>query len=433
VAVRLNVFVLGLDDLNLGVLENLPGADELRFHELLCRDDLLDIAHLDLPARLAQAERILRDFDGSVDAVVGYWDFPVSSLVPIVCHRFGLPSPDLDGVLRCEHKYWCRLEQSEVIEEHPAFALVPFDDPAPPPGVGFPMWLKPVKSASSELAFKARDETEFRDAVTHIRERIDEFGRPFELILDHAGLPAEIEEVGGRACLAEEAVSGRQFTVEGYCVDNEPHVYGVVESVLYPGRSSFHRYQYPANLPAEVTERLTRISTEAMRRMRIGSGTFNIEYFWDPDTDRISLLEINPRLSQSHAQLFECVDGVSNLHALVQLGLGRRPEMRHRQGRYAVAAKVFPRAFHDAVVTRAPSPEEVARIEREIPGVIGISADLQEGTRLSDVPHQNSYSCALGSIVVAADDEQELLTTYERCVDALGYQLEEVDERERRA
>lgn len=432
-APRLNVFVLGLDDLNLGVLEALPGAHELRFHELLRRDDLLDIEHLDLPVRLAEAERILRDFDGAVDAVVGYWDFPVSSLVPIICHRFGLPGPALEGVLRCEHKYWSRREQSEVIEEHPAFGLVPFDDPTPPPGVGFPMWLKPVKSASSELAFKANDEAEFGDAVAHIQERIDEFGRPFELILDHVELPAEIEEVGGRACLAEEAVTGRQFTVEGYCVDDEPHVYGVVESVLYPGRSSFHRYQYPAIVPAEVTERLTRVSTQAMRRMRLGSGTFNIEYFWDPDTDRIRLLEINPRLSQSHAQLFECVDGVSNLHAMVQLGLGREPEMSHRQGRYALAAKVFPRAFHDAVVTHAPSPEEVAGIERDIPGVIGISADVEEGTRLSDVPHQNSYSCALGSIVVGADDEQELLATYDRCMETLGYVLEDVDERERRA
>jgi biotin carboxylase len=365
--------------------------------------------------------------------VVGYWDFPVSSLVPILCHRFDLPGPALEGVLRCEHKYWSRLEQSEVIDEHPHFGLVSFDNPTLPRGVGFPVWLKPVKSASSELAFKACDETELRDAVAHIRERIDEFGRPFDLILDHAELPAEIGEVGGRACLVEEAVTGRQFTVEGYCVDDDPHVYGVVESVLYPGRTSFHRYQYPASLPAEVTERLTRISTAVMRRMRVGSGTFNIEYFWDPDTDRINLLEINPRLSQSHAQLFECVDGVSNLHALVELGLGREPEMSHGQGRYAVAAKVFPRAFHDAVVTHAPSPEEVAGIEREIPGVIGISADVEEGTRLSDVPHQNSYSCALGSIVVAADDEQELLTTYERCVEALGYQLEDVDEREQRA
>jgi hypothetical protein len=431
VAERSNVFVLGLDELNLGVLEALPGADGLRFHRLLDRDDLRDMAHLDLPARLAQAERILRDFDGSVDAVVGYWDFPVSSLVPILCHRFGLPGPELEGVLRCEHKYWSRLEQSEVIAEHPAFALVPFDDPAPPEGIGFPMWLKPVKSASSVLAFHVEDERGFVEAVSRIHERIDEFGRPFELLLDHVSLPAEIEEVGGRACLAEEAAVGRQVTVEGYCVDNSPHVYGVVSSVHYPNSSCFHRYQYPARLPLEVVDRLTDITTRVMRRMGLGSSTFNVEYFWDPETDRVNLLEINPRLSQSHAQLFECVDGVSNLHALVQIGLGRDPEMPQRKGRYAVAAKVFLRLFEefdDAVVTRAPGPERVAGIARELPGIISISAVVQEGTRLADVPHQDPYSHVLANIVVAADDEESLLATYEECVEELGFELSPVEE-----
>ncbi len=425
---RLNVFVLGLDELNLGVLEALPGADRLRFHGLLERNDLQDLEHLDLPARLAAAERILRDFEGNIDAVVGYWDFPVSSMVPIVCHRFGLPGPHLEGVLRCEHKYWSRLEQADVIAEHPAFGLVEFDDPAPPDGVKFPMWLKPVKSASSELAFKVHDESELRDAAARIREGIDDYGAPFELLLDHVDLPPQIEEAGGRACLAEEAATGSQVTVEGYCVNDNPSVYGVVSSVHYPGKSSFHRYQYPAKLPDEVVGRLTELSVRVMRRMRIGSGTFNIEYFWDPETDRVNLLEINPRLSQSHAQLFECVDGASNLHAMVQLGLGRAPDMPHREGRYAVAAKVFPRAFDDSIVTRAPDPEKVARIQQEIPGVLGVNQVLEEGTRTADVPHQNAYSCVLAEVIVAADDEAELLARYERCVEKLGFELSPVKE-----
>jgi hypothetical protein len=428
VAVRLNVFVLGLDELNLGVLESLPGADELRFHRLLDKDELQDLAHLDLPARLAQAERILRDFEGSVDAVIGYWDFPVSSLVPILCHRFGLPGPDLEGVLRCEHKYWSRLEQADVIAEHPAFGLVEFDDPSPPDGVDFPMWLKPVKSASSELAFHVEDEQELTHAVAQIQDGIDDFGRPFDLLLDHAHLPAEIEEVGGRACLAEQAATGRQVTVEGYSIDDSPHVYGVVSSVHYPQTSSFHRYQYPAKVPDEVVEHLAELTTRVMRRMRLGSGTFNVEYFWDPDTDRVNLLEVNPRLSQSHAQLFECVDGVSNLHALVQLGLGRAPEMPHRKGRYAVAAKLFLRAFNDAVVIRAPGPDRVAGIEREVPGVISISAVVEEGARLADVPHQDPYSYVLASLVVAADDEDALLDRYEQCVEELGFELSPIEE-----
>lgn len=421
-----HVFVLGADDLNLGLLRDLSVGEGVRFHPLLHRDQLLELERLDLPARLADARRRLQEFDGSVDAIVGYWDFPVSSMVPILCRERGLPGPDLEGVLRSEHKYWSRLEQAEVIEEHPAFGLVSLDEehPAPPEGVDFPMWLKPVKSVSSQLAFRVEDRAEFDEAVEQVRGGIDAFSEPFDQVLQHVPLPPHIDEVGSRACLAEEAATGRQMTVEGYCLDDEPHVYGVVETVLYEGRANFQRYEYPAPVPRDVEGRLAEVSTKVMRRMGIGSGTFNIEYFWDPGTDRIRLLEVNPRHSQAHAEIFQHVDGAPNHRAMVQIGLGRDPSMPHRQGEYAVAAKFFLRVFHDdGVVTRAPGPDEVARIEAELPGV-SIDSVVEEGTRLSDLPHQDPYSYVLADVVVGAEDRDRLLATYDRCVTALGFEVE---------
>jgi len=422
-----NVFVVGLDEGNLRTLESLPQASEMHFHQLLHRDDLLNLEDLDLPARIAEAERILDDFDGSVDAVVGYWDFPVSSIVPILCQRFDLVGPGLDGVVRAEHKYWSRLEQAEVIDDYPAFALVPLDDESPelPEGVPFPMWLKPVKGVSSQLAFRVDDEEGFRRAVREIREGIDAFSDPFDVILDRVELPPEIEAVRGRAALAEETATGRQFTVEGYCLDDVPHVYGVVETVLYPGRSSFHHYEYPAQLPQEAHDRMVRASERVMRRLRLGSGTFNIEYFWDEESDRVQLLEVNARHSQAHAEIFRAVDGVPNHHVMVEIGLGRDPQMPHRQGEYAVAGKFFLRAFvDDAVVTGAPSADDVARVQREIAGVVSIASEVTPGMRLSELDHQDPYSYVLADIVIGADDADQLRARYEACIDALGYVAE---------
>ena len=420
-----NVFVLGIDDRNLAILEGLPEAADIRFHPLLECDELLELDQLDLPARIAEARALLRDFDGGVDAVVGYWDFPVSTLVPVLCRELGLPGPTLEGVLRCEHKYWSRLEQAKAIEEVPAFALVPLDgDPRPPDDVPLPFWLKPVKSVSSQLAFRVDSEDDFRRAVREIETEIDEFSGPFDLILEQAELPPEIAEVGGRACIAEEAAIGRQFTVEGYCTGDEPRVYGVVESVLYPGSSNFLRYEYPAPIPGEVDDRLVRASERVMRHVGLGSGSFNIEYFWDEETDRIRLLEINPRLSQSHAEIIELVDGTSHFHAMVQLALGREPQMRHREGKYAVAGKFFPRVFRDGVVTGAPGAEDVERVVRDLPGVLSVVPSIEEGARLSELPHQDPYSYALGEVVVGADDREQLVARYDACLDALGLVIE---------
>ncbi len=81
---------------------------------------------------LEKAERRLEAFDGPVDAIVGYWDFPVSSMVPILCERHGLPTASLESVVKCENKYWSRLEQQKACDAHPPFALVDLDDPRQP-------------------------------------------------------------------------------------------------------------------------------------------------------------------------------------------------------------------------------------------------------------------------------------------------------------
>ena len=53
-------------------------------------------------------------------------------------------------------------------------------------------------------------------------------GAPFETVLDFLELPPEIACVGGHVCLAEEAISGRQLTFEGYRYRGETHTLGVV-------------------------------------------------------------------------------------------------------------------------------------------------------------------------------------------------------------
>jgi len=45
----------------------------------------------------------------------GYMDFPVSTMLPLICKEFGTRSPSLESLLKCEHKYWSRVEQKKVI------------------------------------------------------------------------------------------------------------------------------------------------------------------------------------------------------------------------------------------------------------------------------------------------------------------------------
>ncbi len=420
-----NVFVLGLDERNAELLHRLPGARNYRFHPLL-RVDEVRIGYSDFRSCLRRACERLDSFDGPIDAVTGYWDFPVTSLVPVLCERYGLPSTSLESIVRCEHKYWSRLEQSQVTDACPRFGLVDLhsDPPRLPNGLSYPVWLKPVKSSSSKLAYQVGDDRGLAEAVAGIREGIGSIGGPFDAVLERVSLPPEVAEAGASACLAEEAVSGAQITVEGYRHHHEPHVYGVVDSVCYPGTPSFLRYQYPSTLPEEAVRRVSDIAKAVVVRMGLRSTTFDIEFFVDTTAGRVWVLEVNPRLSQSHARLFEAVDGVSNLHCMVSLALGRDPRMPRREGSAAVAAKWFLRRFADGIVRRVPSPEEVAAVERDL----GVFVDLttEKGSRLSEQYARDSYSYELADIHVAADSEQELNDKYERCVSALRFEIDDV-------
>ena len=419
-----NIFVIGMDEANLQVLREVPHAGNYSFHPLLDVGEL-QVGEISVPGLLEKARATLDSFDGTVDAIVGYWDFPVSTIVPLLCGQYGLRSSSLESIVKCEHKYWSRLEQAKVIDEHPRFGLVSLEDgdPKPPEGMQFPMWLKPVKSFSSELAFGVDGEEEFQEAVGKIREGISRIGRPFEYFLDQLELPQEIAEAGGQACLAEESLTGVQAAVEGYVFEGDVTVYGALDSIDYPDSSSFMRHQYPSALPESVQRRLKDVSKRVIEQVGIDNATFSVEYFYDARNDDINLLEINPRHSQSHAELFEYVDGVSNHHAMISLALGTDPNLTPKHGKYAVAAKWYHRWFADGVVKRAPTPGEIEQVERENPGV-KVEVVPEQGQFLSDSHGQDSYSYELAHVFVGADSEDEMREKYDQALAALHFEVE---------
>ncbi|WP_324650269.1 ATP-grasp domain-containing protein [Georgenia sp. H159] len=419
-----NVFVMGLDELNHLSLRSLPSAEDCVFHQLLTQDELQG-GTISVPDLLGAAQRRLDDFPGSVDAIVGYWDFPVPMMVAILCARYGLPSADLEAVVRCEHKYWSRLEQQKAIDEVPAFGLIPATEGATLPAhLGYPVWVKPVKSASSEGAHYVTDDVALAGALAAALPTVDRIGGPFEEILAMVDLPAEVAAAGGRAFIAEEAVTGRQLTVEGFSRHGRVEVYGVVDSMHVPGTQSFLRYQYPSGLPQDVQDHVADLSVRVISHMGLTNSTFNIEYFWDPQTGRVALLEINARHSQSHALLFQLVDGAANHLCMVDLALDRDPRMPHRQGRCAIAAKWFVRRFTDGVVRRVPSQEDVAALEREMPGTTA-RVVVSPGARLSEQRFEDSYSHVLAQIYTGGRDEDELREQYARYVEGLEFVVDD--------
>lgn len=425
-----NVFVVGLEDFHLAQLKTVPGAERYAFHPLFTHAELKEQERFPVAQLLEEGPRILKAFPGRVDAVVGYWDFPVSTTLPILRAAVGLPGPSLEAVLRCEHKYWSRLRQAEVVGEHvPQFCVFdPFsDDPMAQVTLDFPFWVKPVKAVLSHLGFRIDDSADFAHALWRIRQHIGRYAEPFNLILERAELPAEIAPIDGHHCIAEAIISeGVQCTQEGYVFEGRVEVYGTVDSLrIGPRKSSFDRYQYPSLLPEHVQARMTEITRRVIRHLGYDMGPFNIEYFWKEGGDRLWLLEINPRISKSHAPLFRLVDGHYHHRVMLELALGREPQLTPGQGECAIAAKFMVRHYDDALVAYAPTEAEIAAVERAVPGT-QIQVAVREGMRLSDLRDQDSYSFEVATVFVGGNTQAALEAKLRACLERLPLRLEPV-------
>ena len=424
---RKNIFLIGLNDFNREKLHSIDHAGDYEFHGLLPHSAIAERSTYDSAAIVDNAIRQLESFDGRVDGIVGYMDFPVSTMVPVLCRHFGLASPSLESVLKCEHKYWSRLEQSRSVPEViPRFTRFnPFDDEAIEHiELPYPYWVKPVKSFGSHMGFRITGREALRQAVAIIRRNIERLAEPFNYFLRQAELPTEIANVDAHFCLAEEIISaGRQCTLEGYVFDGEVNIHGVVDSIRFPGTSVFSRYQYPSLVPAHARRRMTGIVERFLHHIDYDHGAFNAEFFWDQKRDRISLLEINPRIAQHHSDLFEKVDGASNHQVAVQVAAGERPHFPHRQGPFASAAVFFIRRFEDGYVARLPRPEEIDAVKAALPGTI-VQLEAREGLRLSELYEQDSYSYIIGIVYVGGRNPTELRHKYQQCLDSLTFRFE---------
>lgn len=424
--------MLGLEDFNLEFLQAIPNADQYEFHGVLSYDDVT-AKTFDIDALIDEARATLRDFDGPIDAIINYWDFPSVAIAPILTREHGLPGPTLESVLRCEHKYWSRLEQEAVLPgQVPPFALFnPFEkDSLARLELDFPFWIKPVTAHSSLLGFRVDRSDQLEPIRRKLCRGIGRFGDALESIMSYADVPEEIRHAGRGVCIAEGLISAPwQCTVEGYVCQGQVEMTGIVDSVRGESGSSFERYEYPSQLDDDIKLELKEMTFAVIRRVGLDQAPFNVEYFYDPDTGRISLLEINARISQSHSPLFRKVDGAPHKHYLVDLALGNEPDFHPGEGEFATAAKFMPRIYHHngeaakLVVVDAPDPEEIEEVKRVHP-TADIQVHVTRGMRLAESPHHDSYSSELAALFIGARSHDELMREYDRVLDDLHIRVE---------
>lgn len=427
-----NIFVVALDKFTDALFATIKHADDYSYHSLLPPEKIIAATRYSMPDLIEEGCQNISSFKGSVDAIVCYWDFPATLLLPIFRQAAGLPTTSLESILRCEHKFWSRQIQSKAVHDIVPKAI-PFDpfckNPLTQIKLDYPYWIKPVKAHSSILGFRINNKHDFDTALPQIRTRIGRFSEPFNYIFNQIDAPPEVASINGNYCVAEEIISAQdQCTLEGYVFNGKTYVYGVVDSLREENPTSFSRYHYPSRLPQDVLNEMISVAKQVMPMTELNNEPFNIEFFHDPGTGRIFLLEINPRISKSHCPLFYFVEGASHQEVMVELALGREPCYPHGAGAYPMASKFMVRRYTgDALVRRAPTYDEISAIQKEIEGIL-IVVWAKEGERLSRFADTDSYSYEYANIFVGGANEEELISKYHLVMRKLPFDFEPVTE-----
>lgn len=316
----------------------------------------------------------------------------------MLAERMGWPGTPVNAILACQHKYHARQVLQRVAPEaNPAFRLLDAEYGAPiPDGLPFPLFVKPVKAAFSVLARRVENQQELHQHTRFGRWELWVIRRlvePFERMVQ-ARLGTDVPSA--HRMLLETPVQADQYNLDGYVFDGQAYAVGVVDAIMYPGTQAFMRHQLPTRLSPSVQARALDVARRFLAAVGFTHGLFNMEFFHDAVTDRLTVIEFNPRMASQYSDLYHRVLGV-DLHAIsLALAHGRDPASLPRVAPTAGAAASFVyRAFHTQDKIAFPGRRQRLALAQAYPGALLFTYPKSAGSIARDHKWLGSYRYAI--------------------------------------
>ena len=335
----------------------------------------------------------------------------------LVAEALGLPGTDPLAVLAVQHKLHARRVLQQVAPEaNLGFAELESDYGADiPAGLTYPAFVKPVKAAFSVLARHVASRAELQ-AHTRFGRRelwvIRRLVEPFERVLRER-LPAA---GSAHRLMLEEPLPAHtpQYNLDGWVFNGQARALGVVDAVMYPGTQAFMRWEHPSRAAPALQARALDVAARFLTAIGFTHGFFNMEFFHDPATDRLAVIEFNPRLASQFADLYRRVQGV-DAHAMsLALALGRDPATLPRAVPSAgAAASLVYRSFDPRHAPPMPGAARASGLARAHPDAMLFTYPKSGHSLARDFKWLGSYR--YGIIHLGGRDAQHLR---ERCLHA---------------
>ena len=349
----------------------------------------------------------------------------------LVAEAAGLPGPRPAAILACQHKLHARRVLQQVAPEA-NLAFEPLDAAYGdniPDGLHYPAFVKPVKAAFSVLATRVENRAQLQAHTRFgwrelwvIRRLVEPFERIARLRLPEAG--------SAHRLLLEAPVQAPQYNLDGWVQRGQLHVLGVVDAVMYPGTQAFMRWELPSRLDPAVQARAADVARRFLAAVGFDDGMFNLEFFHDPVTDKLTVIEFNPRLASQFGDLYRRVQGVDPHAIALALATGQDPESLPRQAPQAGAAASFVyRAFDADDLPPMPTWSQRQRLASEFPDSLLLQFPKQGHSLQRDFKWLGSHR--YGIIHLGGRDRAHLQQRCEEASNLIGWPAPLHQDRER--
>jgi hypothetical protein len=320
----------------------------------------------------------------------------------MLAEKMGWPGTPASAVVACQHKLYARQVLQQVCPE----ATVPFQrmpaaygEPVPE-GLSYPTFVKPVKAAFSVLAKIVYSQEELHQFTRFgayelwvIKRLVEPFERIAKKLLPKAGTAHSM-------ILEEPANSGnaQQYSLDGVAFQGHIQPLGVVDSIMYPGTQAFMRFDYPSKLSADIQNRALDVATRFLTAIGYTHGLFNMEFFYDTVTDKLTVIEFNPRMASQFADLYLRVDGIDLYAMALELAHGHDPWLlpHHLPSAKAATSAVY-RVFDKAqptlqqTIPNMPSDAQLIDLKKHFPDHLLLSFPKTGGSTARDFKWLGSY------------------------------------------
>lgn len=291
-----------------------------------------------------------------LDGVVSNHEQFGTLIAAILAERLSLPGNNPLAIIACQHKLQSRAIQKQFIPAAvPVYSHLTYPlDHHIAKDLQFPIFVKPIKATYSVLAKQINNIEELKKHVhfnfleeTFVRLLV----RPFHQLMTLY----QSTEADPFGLIVEELMQGEQINIDGYCINGEVNILGVIDEVMYPKTRAFMRFEYPSKQAKSVQDRAFAITKEILKQLDYRLGFFNIEFIYDKDKDHLKLIEINPRMATQLTNLYDRVDGCNAYDTLLSLSVGETPKPALITSQFKTSASFILRHFDKPLAHQTPS------------------------------------------------------------------------------